>query len=510
MDNLVPINLPVGFYRNGTPYTRKGRWEKGNLVRFHDGAQRPINGWQRRQDETFTNIAPLVADKDLEAVRDIYTWRATSQGANTVFMSNLGVYHMNAAGTVTDITPAAYSAVNSTKDAQLAASFGQNPYGVGDYGVANNLVGVAPFPPDRWYASNFGEVLLFGSINNGDMFELDLGTLTTSVVTNAPSDNADVFVTNERMVMVVGADGEPRRVRTSDVEDRNDWTPSDANQSINRVLRGRGKLLRAVPALGDVLILGEEDAHLAQYIRPPYVYDIRSIAENCGPICAQAVAHTDRFVVWWGNRTFWLYDGAVRQLDCDVIDFVYKDIDKDQVGKISCFTNTQFNEVWWLYQSQTTTTTETDKYVVWNYKTNTWLTGALNRTAGVDTGTLFYPVMVDNRGRIWNHEVDGVYPNEGDVYIQSGPIDFNNGNKDVAIRDLYPDMEALSDVTYELITQQFPNSTEYTWGPYDANLPTPTTGVQGKIIKLKVNFLKATSEHGIVRADIAPVGGTSR
>jgi hypothetical protein len=44
-DQLVPIEMPPGVSRNGTQYQTQGRWYDTNLVRFVDGAVRPVGGW---------------------------------------------------------------------------------------------------------------------------------------------------------------------------------------------------------------------------------------------------------------------------------------------------------------------------------------------------------------------------------------------------------------------------------------------------------------------------------
>lgn len=505
----IPVKLPEGLFKNGTPYSRKGRWSDANLVRWHDGSVRPIGGWGRRTSGG-TNIATLIADPTAEAVRDMFAWRSNNQNQNTVFGSNLGIYHMSQGGVITDITPGAYAPVNSEKDAASGAGYGQNPYGTGAYGSENAFEGQDPTPPDRWYFDNFGEVLLFGSRNNGDMFELDNTLLTTSVVSGAPTQVQDICVTDQRQVMAIGGDGEPRRVQSSEIEDRTNWTAATDNQVIDRTLPGTGRLLRCIPVMRSTLILGENDAHVARYIGPPYVQSIDLIGENCGPIAAEAVATTDRFAVWWGERTFWIYDGTVQKIECDVIDWLYRDIEKGQVSKITAFSNTDFNEVWWLYQSSSSTTTEVDSYVVWNYVKKTWNTGRIDRTAGYDKGVLLYPVMVDSDGYIYNHELQDTLP-DGDIYVTTGPIDLSNGEKNIGVRFIWPDTEATSDVTFELLMKQFPNVTEYTYGPYAYNNPIPTTGALGRQCRVKATFQQAWAELGVFRLETAlPQSGTGR
>jgi len=505
---IVPLDIPPGFYKNGTPYAKRGRYENGSLARYHDGSYRPIGGWVRRNvSSTDEPIAALVADADDETVRDMIAWRDNSQVLNIVFFSNLKVYHLSALNVVTDVTPAGYTAINSSKDASSDRGYGLGPYGLGPYGVTIDLTGGEVTPPDRWYFDTFGEVLLFGAINNDDIYELDLSDLSTSVVTNAPTDNADICITEQRQVFVVGADGDPRRVRASEVEDRTLWTAATDNQAINRVLPGDGLLLRCIPVNNQILIIGEKDAHVAQYIGPPYVYSIDQIGVNCGPITPKAAIGAGSFVVWWGRRNFWLYDGSLQELPCEVIDFLYDDYNPGQVSKISTLTISEYSEVWWLYQSSSAS--EIDSYVAWNYKNNVWHTGRLKRTAGTDKGATTQEIMVDQDGQIFNHELAGVYPlNEGDVFVETGPLDIANGEVNMAVRAIYPDTEALSDVSYTLYARQFPTGTEQA-KTYTAANPTKTR-IQGRSIRMRVDLNSAAAEHGTVRFDVAPMGTGKR
>ena len=505
---IIPLKFPAGMLKNGTPYTRKFRWTDGNLVRWHDGSTRPIGGWQRRTDSSTVNIPALTADPALEAVRDIYAWRDLGQSQNVVFGSNLALYHMDQVGVITDITYAGYAALNATKDPSVVSGYGQNPYGFGDYGVPNNLAGAAATPPDRWYFGNFGEILLAGVRNNGGVYSLDLVSLTMTLLPNAPTTVQDLTVTDQRQVMVIGGDGEPRRVQTSEIEDSTNWLPRVNNQAIDRTLTGTGKLLRCINVLRQVLILGENDAHVARYVGPPYVYSVDLAGENCGPLAAEAVTSTDRFAVWWGERSFWLFDGTVQQLPCAVIDFLYDDMDLAQKSKISAFANTDFSEVWWLYQSLGSTTTELDSYVCWDYVENHWTTGRLDRTAGLNKGVTLDPLMVASAGEIYTHEADGVLP-DGTVFVESGAIELAGGESNVAVRYIYPDNEAPSDVTFTLIARQFPNATEYTYGPYPYNNPVPTRAL-GRSVKVRVDFVTPDSELGELRLDVSPLGGTGR
>jgi hypothetical protein len=260
--------------------------------------------------------------------------------------------------------------------------------------------------------------------------------------------------------------------------------------------------------LKQTLIISETDAHVARYIGPPYVFGFDLVGRSCGAVAPEAVVGVDRFAVWWGDRQFWLFDGSLRQLPCEVIEFLYDDIDPTQIGKIAGFTNTEHSEVWWLYQSLSTTTTEVDSYVVWNYRDNTWLTGKLDRTAGLDKGTILVPIMVASNGAVFNHELPSVGVS-GTAFVESGEIDVANGERNVAVRALYPDTEAFGDVAVTISGKQFPTGVEYDYGPYPYNNPTDTRAM-GRSVRFRFDFLVPGAELGVFRADIAPMNTGKR
>jgi hypothetical protein len=389
---LIPLSIPPGIYKNGTPYQRRARWIDGNLVRWYEGSIRAIGGWLRRQTSAGVDIPALFADPTLEAVRDGFAWRSLAQDQHIVFGSNLKLYHLGQTGTITNITPVGVT--TSDKDAEFPTGYGFGPYGSGAYGVENDLSAFEPVPPQRWAFDNFGEILLACQRGVGPMYELNADTLVISNVTNAPTDCQDLIVTDQRIVFTIGSGGEPRLVKWSDTADRNEWTSAVDNQAGDYTLQGSGKLFRAINVLKQVLILGETDAYTAQYIGPPYVYGFDLAGRNCGPLAAEAVVGTDRFAIWWGNRQFWTYDGAIQAIPCDVMEFLMADVNFGQASKITAVTNQSFSEIWWLYQSNTSTTTDVDSYVMYNHVDKTWWTGRIDRTAGIDRGTISRSVMV--------------------------------------------------------------------------------------------------------------------
>ena len=91
---LVPLDIPAGFYRNGTDLEQSGRWRDGSLVRWRDNSLRPIGGWQERKTSFCTNV-----------VRGMHTWEANNGTAYVAGGSYNELKAMTGGGTIYDIAP---------------------------------------------------------------------------------------------------------------------------------------------------------------------------------------------------------------------------------------------------------------------------------------------------------------------------------------------------------------------------------------------------------------------
>ena len=90
------------------------------------------------------------------------------------------------------------------------------------------------------------------------------------------------------------------------------------------------------------------------------------------------------------------------EIKCDVLDYVFDDINRDQMTKAHAVHNSQHGEVWFFYPSADSN--ENDRYVSLDYKEGHWSTGALDRTAAVDRGVFSTPIWCDSGSNLYNHE----------------------------------------------------------------------------------------------------------
>lgn len=452
---LVPLGFPPGVYRAGTEYQSKGRYYDTNLVRWYEGSMRPVGGWRTRSDDAVTGKG-----------RAVMTWIDNSGADHIAIATEQGLYAMDRAGTLSDITPSGFTAGDA--DATFSGGYGSGSYGGITYGTPRPTTTTLS-PASIWTLDTWGENLVGVMAPDYVIYEWALDPMTeAAAVTDAPTARA-IVVTAERIMMALGADGNPRKVAWSDQEDNTEWTAAVTNQAGDFNLQTSGKLMCGKRVRGATLLLTDVDAHTATYQGRPFIYGFDRVGTNCGVISqAGAVVIGDR-AVWMGFNGFWLYNGFVSPLPCEVSDFVFSDINSDQVSKVHAFHNSSFGEVWWFYPSSSST--EIDRYVFWNYQENHWSIGALERLSGVDRGAFLYPLMIGADGLVYEHEVgmnhDGATP-----YARTGPMEIGNGDNVVMCRQLIPDERTSGEVTASFKVRFWPNAPEQSFGPYTLSSPT--------------------------------------
>ena len=159
-----------------------------------------------------------------------------------------------------------------------------------------------------------------------------------------------------------------REVFWSDIEDNTDWTPSATNQAGSQILTTNGDLLGSVIIRDQVLIFTTTDAHIAQYVGQPYVYQFNRVGENCGPVSINAVAVANNTAYWMGNagNGFFMYDGYVRSVPSDVEDYINTEMTEAQSSKVIAWHNSLHSEIFWFYPGSDST--EISAYVSFNYE----------------------------------------------------------------------------------------------------------------------------------------------
>lgn len=325
------------------------------------------------------------------------------------------------------------------------------------------------------------------------------------ILTNAPTGCESIVVTEERFLFALGAGGNPRKVQWSDREDNNTWTPTVTNEAGFLEVNTAGAIMKGLRVRGQTLILTTRDAHVFNYIGPPYVYGQERVGTSCGLIAHEAAVVVDAGAFWMGRNSFYVYNGSVVQdVPCEVTDYVFNDMNRQQISKIFGMSNSLYGEIWWFYPSGAST--ENDRYVVLNYNENTWYIGELARTAGADRGAFKNPTMADPTSKkIYEHEVglayDGMTP-----FAETGPIRLGVGDQVMSVTEMIPDEQTQGDVTATFKTRFHPNDTERSYGPFSMSNPT-SIRFTGRQIRMRVEGERlADWRVGINRIDVTAGG----
>lgn len=327
-----------------------------------------------------------------------------------------------------------------------------------------------------WNAYNFGEDLIFGPKGGGIYYWDSSVGLTTRGVdirdlpgaptgTEAPPSVANYRAVSDasRFVLAFGTNEigsstlDPMLIRWSDQESAIVWYPAATNQAGSLQL-SRGTEIKAVAQVRqEFLVWTDTSLYSLQYLGPPIVWGSQILADNVTIVSDRAWATAAGVTYWMGDEKFYRFDGRTQTLVCDLRLFVFSDFNYEQKDQVFASTVEQFNEVWWFYCSENSTTV--DRYVVYNYVDNAWYYGTLARTAWIDASTVSsVPIAAAYNQKLIYHETgvdDGADPVQLPInaYITSSETDIDDGHNFGFIWRVLPD------ITFENSTSASPSVT---------------------------------------------------
>ncbi len=333
-------------------------------------------------------------------------------------------------------------------------------WSAGSWGAGGWGTGVTSTTAIRiWNHYNFGEDLIFGP-KDGGMYYWDetAGVTTRGVAISSLSGASDVPIIQRllmvsdtsRFVLAFGCNDygsilqDTMLIRWSDQESAVNWTPSATNQA-GSVRLSHGSAIEAVAQVRqEILVWTDTAIYSLQYLGPPVVWGSQLLSDNISIVSDRAWATATGVTYWMGNEKFYMYDGRVQNIVCDLRQYVFSDLNFDQLQQVFAGTNEQFNEVWWFYCSANSTVV--DKYVIYNYVEKAWYYGNLGRTAWIDTSVASaIPIAADYNRRLLNHEV-GVDDNATtstlpiEAYITSSEFDIEDGHNFGFVWRVLPDV----------------------------------------------------------------------
>jgi len=271
-----------------------------------------------------------------------------------------------------------------------------------------------------------------------------------SLLVDVPTVQNYLFVSDtSRFVFAFGANDygsatqNPMLVRWSDQENILEWTPDATNQAGSIQLSHGSNIVTAVQTRQEIVVFTDSTVYSLQYLGPPVVWGSQLLGDNISIISQSSAVVASGVIYWMGVDKFYMYDGRVQTLNCDLRKFVFSDINLNQKQQVFAGTNEGFNEVWWFYCSEASETI--DKYVVYNYIEKVWYYGTMARTAWLDSGLRNYPQAATYLRNIVNHEY-GLNDNATgtaapiDAYISSSEFDLDDGHNFGYVWRVLPDL----------------------------------------------------------------------
>ena len=338
--------------------------------------------------------------------------------------------------------------------------WGAGGWGTGVWGTGTS----DPVPLQLWNQFNFGENLIFGPRGGGIYYWTAASGVTSRGVNLTVSGDADtplfqnkIIVSDaSRFVLCFGTNDygastiDPMLIRWSDQETPFVWAPAITNQAGSIRLSHGSEIVTAIQTRQEIVTFTDQALYSLQYLGPPYVWGTQLLGDNISIAGPNAVALASGVLYWMGVDKFYVYDGRVQTLNCDLRRYVFNDFNQDQSAQVFAGTNEGFNEVWWFYCSANST--EVDKYVIFNYLEKSWYYGTMGRTAWLDTGLQAYPIAATYINNIVNHE-DGVDDNSTETptpiaaNIASSEFDIGDGHNFGFVWRVLPDLTFSNSVT---------------------------------------------------------------
>ena len=360
----------------------------------------------------------------------------------------------------------------------LGTGWGSGSWSRGTWGSGSSLL-ISGDTLRIWSHDNFGEDLLYNARDAGIYYWDKTSGLSARGVELSSLDDANTTPTIAKQVLVSDADRhiiafgcdpqdnigtqDPLLIRFSSQESLTDWASTATNTAGDLRIGSGSEIITAVETRQQILVFTDTSLHAMQFLGPPFTFGITTISENitvASPLSAIAV---EDMVFWMGEEEFYVYSGGVQRLPCTVRDYVFSDINSGQLQKITAGTNTSFSEIWWFYPSETSS--ECDRYVIYNYQQQVWYYGTLDRTCWLDRGINAFPIVAGTDQTLYTHEFgfdDGSTdpPTGIPSYIESSQVSLGSGDRFMLVSRLIPDMtfrDSVNESPTALMTVQVRN-----------------------------------------------------
>lgn len=366
------------------------------------------------------------------------------------------------------------------KDHEFLAGWGTGLWGLGPWGSASTSTYATQ--PTTWCLDNWGQQLL-ANRRGGPVYVWANDVNEPMVeISAAPSIANYLLVSDEdRHLILFGTEDatsayDPMFVRWSDQEDYTEWEVSITNSAGGKRLSGGGnQIIGARRSRGQILIWTDHDIYGMRFIGGNDVFGFDPLGVACGLISPHSHTEMGGITYWMSLDRFYYFDGTVNILSCDVLDFIFENLDIDNKIKVYSGINPTRNEVIWFYPDTSSADHSCNRYVTFNPIEKAWTIGSLDRALWSEDTVFNYPLAVGVSGEgIFYHELGRDAAGEPlEAYIDSAYFDIKEGDQILHVSRIVPDFSNFDQtgrnegvVNITLRGRNFPNETPKLKGPY--------------------------------------------
>jgi hypothetical protein len=310
-----------------------------------------------------------------------------------------------------------------------------------------------------WSQDNYGEDLIICVQDGGIYYWSKSAGLAARAVAledlagsqAAPTVAKTIIVSErDRHVIAFGCDPEadpgvqdPLIIRFSDQESPTEWRTLPTTTAGELRIGTGSEIIGAIQTKQQIIVFTDVSVHAMQYIGDPFTFGLQEVSSSVSIMSPNAMVAVGDAVFWMGKNEFYVYDGAVVQIPCDVKEYVFSGLNVQQQLKIYAGHSSSFSEVWWFYPSLNSQ--ENDSYVVYNYEQKVWYYGTMSRTAWQDRNVLSFPTAISPDGYVYYQE-NGLDDGSANPpvalapYIESSVVDIGDGDQFMFATRVIPDL----------------------------------------------------------------------
>lgn len=404
-------------------------------------------------------------------------------------------------------------------DSIFGLGWGAGQWSFGTWGTARTVSTFLQLVR-TWKMENWGEDLIANYHGGGIyLWDSSVGTGTrAAIITGTPATARGIFVSPENRILVAygahdGSIDDPMLVRWSDSEDYSVFAPDIINNVAGSKRLDQGtELLAHAKTRSGTIIASDSFSWMMTFDGPPNTFGWTPLGGNGGLVGPNAMVEAEGTVFWMGAQNFYIFDGSIRVLPCEVHNHVFEDFNMVQKHKVWAGANQFFSEIWWLYPSANSI--ECDRYVLFNRVEGTWSIGTISRTAFVGNSKVFqnaYAFGPDHY--LYDHEfgmdADGLAM---DATLESGDGEIGEGDQIMRVRKLVPDFKVLAgSISITLKGRKYPQRAEqFSKGPFTVGATTayinPKIRARQVALALRSNEVGGDFRCGTFRLELRQSG----